>query len=209
MERLVNQNGQRIGAKGQRTRQRLIEVTVDLLKTRGLRDLTVAEVARSAFTSPATFYVYFDGVPEVVLAALETASQTSPRLIELVQEPWVGEDGLAKARELVALYCDLWMASQTVFRVRNLAAEEGDARFIAARRSAVRHLLDLLAEHVDAARAAGRIAAGLDGHANAAAILILLERLAAVRPLTSLEGPPYALIQDAAADMIAHAMGAI
>ena len=85
-DRRVNQNGQRIGAKGQRTRQRLIDVTVDLLRTHGLRDLTVAEVARVAETSPATFYVYFDGVPEVVLSALENSSQTSPRLLELVDE---------------------------------------------------------------------------------------------------------------------------
>jgi AcrR family transcriptional regulator len=208
-ERLVNQNGQRIGAKGQRTRQRLIEVTVELLETHGLRDLTVAEVARVAQTSPATFYVYFDGVPNVVLAALETASQTSPEMLDLIAQDWVGHDGLAKAREFVGLYCNLWSAHRTIFRVRNLAAEEGDPRFIEARRDAVRPLLALLGKRVDAAKAAGRVAAGLDGQANAAAILILLERLAAVGPLMTGEGPSHDLIKDAAADMVAHALGAI
>lgn len=208
-ERLINQNGQRIGAKGQRTRQRLIEVTVELLETHGLRDLTVAEVARVAQTSPATFYVYFDGVPDVVLAALETASQTSPEMLDLIAQDWVGHDGLAKAREFVGLYCKLWSANGTVFRVRNLAAEEGDPRFMEARRHAVRSLLALLADSVDAAKAAGRVAAALDGQANAAAILILLERLAAVLPLMTGESPSHDLIQDSAADMIAHALGAI
>lgn len=208
--RLVNQNGQRIGAKGQRTRQRLIDVTVDLLQTHGLRDLTVAEVARVAETSPATFYVYFDGVPEVVLSALENSNQTSPRLLALVDEDWVGNDGLGKACEFVELYCALWNDNGTIFRVRNLAAEEGDPRFIEARRNSVRHLLDRLARHINAARDAGRVAPNLDGLANAAAILILLERFAAVGSLINeQEGPHYNQIKESAADMIAHAMGAI
>jgi len=207
--RKVNQNGQRIGAKGQRTRQRLVDVTVELLQTHGLRDLTVAEVARVAQTSPATFYVYFDGVPDVVLSALETASQTSPRLLELIDDDWIGEDGLQRAREFVDLYCHIWLQNSTVFRVRNLAAEEGDPRFIEARRNAVRTLIARLTDRIDAARAAARISPALDGRANAAAILILLERLASVGPLVDDEGPGYPLIRAAAADMVAHAMGAI
>ena len=69
----LNQIGQKIGAKGERTRQRLIDVTVELLETHGMRDLTVAEIARVAETSSATFYVYFDNVQAVVLQdGLET-----------------------------------------------------------------------------------------------------------------------------------------
>lgn len=205
---LLNQHGQRIGAKGQRTRQLLINVTVELLERHGLRDLTVFEVARVAKTSPATFYVYFNGVPEVVLEALRTASQTSPRMLELVDEDWIGETGLIKARDFVELYCELWAQNRIVFRVRNLAAEEGDARFFAARRDATRGLLFQLARKIEAARSAGRIAPSIDGPAQAAAILILLERLAAVGPLTD-DGPDYEQIKISAADMVAHAMGAI
>ncbi|MDM7956648.1 TetR/AcrR family transcriptional regulator [Blastomonas sp.] len=207
--RLVNQNGQRIGAKGQRTRQKLIDVTVELLQTHGLRDLTVAEVARVAQTSPATFYVYFDGVPEVVLSALEAASQTSPEMLALLDADWVGEDGLQQARSFVTMYCGIWLENSTVFRVRNLAAEEGDLRFIEARRSAVRVLLSRLTARVEAGRIAGRVAQSIDASANAAAILILLERLAAVGSLVSTEGPDHSDIKLAAANMVAHAMGAL
>jgi hypothetical protein len=59
-----NHYGQKIGSKGERTRQTLIDVTVDLLETHGLRDVSVADVARVAKTSPATFYVYFRGCPK-------------------------------------------------------------------------------------------------------------------------------------------------
>ena len=206
--KLLNQHGQRIGAKGQRTRQLLINVTIELLERHGLRDLTVFEVARIANTSPATFYVYFNGVPEVVLEALRTARQTSPRMLELIEEEWIGEAGLAKAREFVSLYCELWAQNRIVFRVRNLAAEEGDARFLAARRDATRDLIFKLAARIEVARGAGRVASAIDGPAQAAAILILLERLAAVGPLID-DGPDYGQIQISAADMVAHAMGAI
>ncbi|MFC4295802.1 TetR/AcrR family transcriptional regulator [Novosphingobium tardum] len=205
---LVNQNGQRIGAKGQRTRQRLIEVTVHLLETHGLRDLTVAEVARVAQTSPATFYVYFDGVPDVVLAALAATSQTTPELLDLLQQDWIGAEGKEKARTFVQLYCAQWESHRTVFRVRNLAAEEGDPRFMEARRGAVRGLLELLARRVAAARSAGRVDPSTNGPAQAAAILILLERLAAVRLLIVPGETDYGLVMHSAADMIAHAMGA-
>ena len=79
-----NHYGQKIGSKGERTRRALIDKTVDLLESHGLRDVSVADVARAAKTSPATFYVYFRGVPEVVLAALEAASQTSPEIEALI-----------------------------------------------------------------------------------------------------------------------------
>lgn len=206
--RRTNQNGQRIGAKGQRTRQKLIDVTVELLETHGLRDLTVAEVARVAQTSPATFYVYFDGVPDVVLAALEAADQTSPEMLELLGEEWLSEKGFGQACAFVNLYCDIWQQNSTIFRVRNLAAEEGDLRFIEARRNAVRSLLARLTARVEAAQAAGRIAKSLNASANAAAILILLERLAAVAGLVGEDGPRHQDIKVAAANMVAHAMGA-
>jgi AcrR family transcriptional regulator len=206
---LVNQNGQRIGAKGQRTRQRLIEATVELLATRGLRDLTVAEVTREAETSPATFYVYFEGVPEVVLGALADCSQTPPDLIALLEADW-RDDGAAQARAFVALYCNRWAANATVFRVRNLAAEEGDERFIAARRAAAMSILDPLARKIDSARFAKRISPTQDSRASAAVILMLLERLAAVGPMGLIDaGPGFDKIQEAAADMIGHALGVV
>jgi AcrR family transcriptional regulator len=206
--RLVNQNGQQIGAKGQRTRQRLIEVTLSLLETHGLRDLTVAHVARGAAMSSATFYVYFEGVPEVVLAALDDSSQWSPALRALLESEWCREDGLAHARALVSLYCEQWATHATIFRVRNLASEEGDVRFLAARRQAVAPILEALTRKIDSARFAKRLSPTGDSRASAAAILMLLERLAAIGPQGLIDGGPgFDNIKQAAADMIGHALG--
>jgi AcrR family transcriptional regulator len=205
----VNQNGQRLGTKGRRTRQRLIDVTVALLETHGLRDLTVAEVARTAETSPATFYVYFEGVPEVVLAALETAEQSNPELMNLLKRDWCSPDGLAIAREFVRAYCNAWTVHRTVFRVRNLAAEEGDQRFLEARHRAAQPILAALMEPIKRAQDAGRVSKDLHTLSAAAAILTLLERLAAVTPLAQTDsGLTSASLIDASAHMIAHILGA-
>jgi AcrR family transcriptional regulator len=205
---LVNQIGQTIGAKGLRTRQKLIDVTVELLETHGLRDLTVAEIARVAAMSPATFYVYFDGVPEVVLAALEQTRQSAPELMSMLEADWADTGEMDRAREFVERYCAYWWSSRTIFRCRNLAAEEGDPRFLAARRSAVAPLMDALSERIVAAQRAGKLPTHLEPRASAGAILTLIERLAAVGPTTPAQpGINFDTLKDSAAFMIASMMG--
>ena len=48
-ELAYNQYGQKIGSKGERTRQLLIDTTVELLESHGLRDVSVVDVARAWF----------------------------------------------------------------------------------------------------------------------------------------------------------------
>ena len=205
-----NHHGQRIGSKGERTRQVLIETTVRLLEERGLREVAVADVARAAKTSPATFYVYFRGVPEVVLAALESAPQTSARLEALMDRDWLAAGGAAAARALVDEYTELWARNRTIFRVRNLAAEEGDGRFYRARLDAARPTMDGLVPHVSLAQAAGRVPGQLDQRACIGTILMMLERLSAIGPLGTgqSDSPDFASLKDAAAYTILQMLGA-
>jgi AcrR family transcriptional regulator len=205
-----NQHGQRIGSKGQRTRQAVIEATIHLLERHGLRDVSVADVAREAQTSPATFYVYFRGVPEVVLAALETASQSSPALETLMARDWLGEGGETAARDLVEEYTTLWARNATIFRVRNLAAEEGDKRFYAARMASAGPIIERLAPKVAAAQEAGRLPHGLDPRACVGTLLMMLERLSAIGPLGPANGSQLGFeeLKDAAAHTVAGMLGA-
>lgn len=206
-----NHYGQRIGSKGERTRQVLIETTVQLLEERGLRDVSVADVARASKTSPATFYVYFRGVPEVVLAALEFAPQTSSPLETLMDRDWLAPGGEAAARALVDEYIDLWARNRTIFRVRNLAAEEGDGRFHRARLDAARPAMVGLVPKVTSAQVAGRVPARLDPQACIGTILMMLERLSAIGPLRMGHdnSPDFESLKDAAAHTIATMLGAL
>lgn len=205
----TNNYGQKIGSKGERTRRLLIETTVTLLESHGLREVSVADVARAAQTSPATFYVYFRGVPEVVLAALETTSQTSPELEVLIGRDWLAPGADQAAAALVEAYTELWNRNGTVFRVRNLAAEEGDVRFYEARMDAARPMMQAIAAAVARAQAAGRVPAQLTPIACAGTMLMMLERLSAVGPLTrESDGLSYATLKAAAAHSLAAMLGA-
>ncbi|GHA05129.1 TetR family transcriptional regulator [Novosphingobium arvoryzae] len=204
-----NHYGQKIGSKGERTRQLLIDVTVDLLETHGLRDVSVVDVARAANTSPATFYVYFRGVPEVVLAALETASQTSPELEALLGQDWLAPGAAQHALPFVEAYTALWNRHRTIFRVRNLAAEEGDDRFYKARMQAATPMMGALTEQIARAQAAGLAPSDLSARACAGTILMMLERLAAIGPITHEDqGIGYAALKSAAAYTVAFMLGA-
>lgn len=199
----------KLGAKGQRTRQQLIEATVDLLETHGLRDVSVVDVARAAQTSPATFYVYFKGVPEVVLAALDGATQTSPELETVIARDWLAPGAAEGADEFVERYTELWNRNRTIFVVRNLAAEEGDGRFYEARMKQARPMMDAISRQVERAQAAGRTPAHLSPRSCAGTVLMILERLSAIGPMSSHEeGVGYPDLKAAAAHSIAMMLGA-
>lgn len=204
-----NHYGQKIGSKGERTRQALIDATVQLLETHGLRDVSVADVARAAQTSPATFYVYFRGVPEVVLAALETASQTSPEIEALLGQDWLVPGAAEKVPSFVEAYTELWNRNRTIFRVRNLAAEEGDDRFYQARMAAAAPIMAALSAQVARAQAAGLVPAHLKPRSCSGTILMMLERLAAIGPLARDDDDiSYSALKAAAAYTVATMLGA-
>ena len=202
-------NGRKLGAKGRRTRQQLIDATVALLETHGLRDVSVVDVARAVQSSPGTFYVYFKGVPEVVLAALEGATQTSPELEAIIARDWLKPGAAAAAREFVDRYTDIWNRNRTIFVVRNLAAEEGDARFYEARMTQSRPMMVAISKQVERAQAAGRIPADLSSRSCAGTMLMMLERLSAVGPMSRADdGVGYPELKAAAAHSIAMMLGA-
>jgi AcrR family transcriptional regulator len=179
-----------------------------LLESHGLREVSVADVARAARTSPATFYVYFRGVPEVVLAALDGALQSSPEIETLLLRDWQGPDASDCARDFVDAYCELWNRYRTVFRVRNMAAEEGDDRFYRSRMDAAGPVLGGLTVQIERAQVAGRLPAALKPLSCAATILMMLERLAAIGPITDQRDDiSYDALKAAAAHTVAMMLG--
>ncbi len=197
-----------MGSKGQRTRQRLIDTTIDLLERARLRDLRVVDIAQAAETSAATFYLYFQDVIEAVLAASSEVSQSLPELIELLEHDWddAGEEGAAL--HFVERYIAFWDEHRPLFRARNLAAEEGDDRFVAAREQSVRPLLNALSAKIATAQRRGRLPSGAPPIAHAGTLLMMLERLGALSHLYR-DQPEitYRQLLDAAAETLNWAVG--
>ena len=178
-EKAVDQSGRPLGPRALHTRQRLLDATRELLRERSVRELSVVEIARKASTSPATFYQYFKDVGEATLRLAEQAADEVPAVVELIDGPWRGQQGLATARAIAAAFVDHWDAHRAVLLVRNLWADEGDRRFQRVRRRALAPVVEHLAARIREAQEQGRVAKELHPAAAAAALASILERLAA------------------------------
>jgi AcrR family transcriptional regulator len=172
-------DGRPLGKRGAQTRRRLLDATATLLETHGIRDLRVVDIARAVGTSPATFYQYFRDVEEAVLAlAAEVGDEIKP-LARLLEDPWDNDDGLDAARALVDGFVTYWDRHRAVLRTRNLAAQEGDARFREVRNGTLIEFTARFDAKVAASRANGAVSPAMSAPAAAAALVALIERMAA------------------------------
>ncbi len=172
-------DGRPLGARGVRTRRRLLDATAVLLETHGIRDLRVVDIARHVETSPATFYQYFRDVEDAVLALAGEVGESTAPLLAVLAGSWDAAGALDSARALVEGFVDFWDLNRAVLRTRNLAAQEGDRRFRDVRNRALEPFTEGLAGHVRAAQRAGHVAPELSAAAAGAALVALLERMAA------------------------------
>lgn len=202
-----NQLGQVMGAKGAKTRRRLLDATEELLKTTSLRDLRVTQIVRAAKTSAATFYVYFNDVSEAVLALIGELTQSPPSIMSLVTDPWEESQGYERCQAFVAAYVDNWRANASLFRVRNMASDEGDQRFSQVRINSIAPLIQALSARIEAHRAAGRLPADLHPTAAAGALLAMIERLAVVPLVAVRAGVTRRTLMESAAFFATLLMG--
>jgi AcrR family transcriptional regulator len=117
------------GRRGRATRLRLLESTADLLATTPWRSIKVIDIARQAGTSPATFYQYFENVEQAILVMAEELMEGAGDLAELVDGDWSPSASWDTARRVVEGFMAYWETNRSVFRVVELATEEGDLRF--------------------------------------------------------------------------------
>jgi AcrR family transcriptional regulator len=173
-------DGRTIGKRGAVTRRRLLDATAALLADRGVLELRVVDIARAVGTSSSTYYQYFRDVDEAVLElADEIGRRDVEPLARVLDEPWNAAQGLERARALVDRFIHVWDDHSAVLRTRNLAAQEGDQRFRETRNRTNRPFLEGFAAQVRAHQAEGRIAPDLSPMAAAAALMALIERMAA------------------------------
>jgi len=144
-------------------------------ETTSVRDLSVAEIAKTPYVATSIF-VYFEDVPEAVLTVATSVTQSTPELMAEFTAAWVSRDAYARSLRFVKAYVAHWRAHAAIFRARNLAADEGDLRFIRARRGAVRPLMRLMALRIEERQALGALPVDLHAPSAAGAVLSLLER---------------------------------
>jgi AcrR family transcriptional regulator len=187
----TNKRGQELGSKGQKTRQRLVDAARKLMEIRPIRDLTVADIVRESHSSIPTFYVYFEDVYAVALAALEHLGQSPPPIEAHLTVPW-GRNGLSHAKAFVEEYLDYYNERHALFRAINFLGEDGDPRFVELRRRWGAPLVYALGQQI-ATNGRPRADAPLDpippdAAAAAAVLLAMVDRLGPI--LRQPMGPP-------------------
>src|ERR1700761_3944210 len=129
----TNKIGQTIGRKGATTRQRLIDAALILLKSGSASTLTALAITKAAKTAPATFYVYFADVKELLFAAADSASDGFKPIIEILARPWDRANVRKHAEEFILTFSAVWDRHREILMVQNFEADAGDRRFIEAR----------------------------------------------------------------------------
>jgi AcrR family transcriptional regulator len=125
-EPVATTDGRLAGERGRQTRQRLLDATVELLSTTSWRSVKVTDIARQARTSPATFYQYFANVEEAIRVLAEGMVDEAAQLAELVGGDWSEGTSWDTARTVTEGFLAYWEDNRAVFRVVDLATEEGD-----------------------------------------------------------------------------------
>jgi AcrR family transcriptional regulator len=150
-EQVATTDGRVPGERGLQTRQRLLDATVELLTTTAWRSVKVTDIARQARTSPATFYQYFGNVEQAIRVLAEGMVEQAAQLAELVGGDWSEGASWDTALMVTEGFLSYWEDNRAVFRVVDLATEEGDAQLRGIRVRALNAVTVALAQIVVAA----------------------------------------------------------
>ena len=127
-DEVATTDGRVPGERGRLTRQRLLDATVELLSTTSWRSVKVTDIARQAGTSPATFYQYFSNVEEAIRVLAEGMVDQAAQLSELVGGDWSEAASWATALAVTEGFLAYWEDNRAVFRVVDLATEDGESQ---------------------------------------------------------------------------------
>jgi len=170
------------GRRGRATRTRLLERTVEMLRTSSYRDLKVVDIAKGAGTSPATFYQYFPDVESAILVLAQEMAVEGSSLSALVRgQSFKGRAGYETSLAVVDGVLDFWENNRPVLRVVDLATEEGDLRFRKIRTRLLNELTIALRDVIVNQRDEAKLAVEPDPMATAGVLVSMLAHVAAHR----------------------------
>lgn len=138
--------GQRLGKKGQATRERILAAMLHLLADPDGPPVTLTLVAREAKIGLTNLYLYFPDLGELLLAALQQVMANSEEAyIAALQRRWP-DDGLeAACRNFLGAHFAFWQRHARLLHMRNSLADASDMRVLAYRQSATQPVLAMLA----------------------------------------------------------------
>jgi AcrR family transcriptional regulator len=179
MAETTNKLGHRIGARGGRTRQAILDATRGLLESRHIGELRTADLAAAAGVSASNFYTYFKTVEEPVLALCELAAADWDRLGSHLQDDWSGERAFQSARALMLDVLSCWREHGPALRVEHMLADQGHPAFVESRVRRLRRLHLALERRIAQARSSGFLPEGMNPRLVSYEVASLMESVAA------------------------------
>lgn len=190
-----NQVGQKLGRKGQETRERIVTAMLRLLAERDGPPVTLSGVAKEARVRPPNVYLYFPDMGDLLLSTLARVMDTAEEAyLARLRKRWPDEALHQSCLEFLQDHFAFWERHARLLHMRNAMADAGDVRVLRYRNDVTLPLMSLLAE---------QIGSGSDiVHENLACVLLTgLERMATV-----VTNPQFRIITSgiAEADQRAH-----
>lgn len=123
--------GQRLGRKGQETRDRIIAAMTQLLAADDDTPITLSAVARELSVGMSTLYLYFPDLGELVLAVLtRTIKQNEPGSIAYLNEFWPDAALSECVLSFTRAHFAFWDKHARLLQMRNSFADARDMRFV-------------------------------------------------------------------------------
>jgi AcrR family transcriptional regulator len=123
----------------------------------------VTDIARHAGTSPATFYQYFGNVEDAIRVLAEGMVDQAAQLSELVGGDWSKDASWSTAVAVTEGFLSYWEDNRAVFRVVDLATEDGESQLRGIRVRALNAVTVALAQVISQAAPSERGVPGTTG----------------------------------------------
>jgi AcrR family transcriptional regulator len=130
----------RVGARGQRTQQRIVDAALRVFGEEGYHQCGVARITELAGCSRASFYQYFSGKEDVFRHLAGQVARQLGASTEAVGLVTPDAQGWRSIRAWVARYADVYERYEPVFRVFQTAAESDAAVAGGSARTGERHV---------------------------------------------------------------------
>lgn len=170
-----NAAGQRLGRKGQETRERILAAALRLFEDPLAPPVTLTSVAREASISLTNFYLYFPDFVDLVLALLDRVMTDSQAdYIDVMRIRWSDDDLSGRCLLFLEEHYQFWRRHTRLLHLRNTLSES-DTRVMEYRQRAIQPILQFLAMQMDHGTGQGFTCADL-----AMVLLIGFERTATI-----------------------------
>ena len=186
-----NATGLVLGRKGRETRQRLMDAAFRLLAHTSPRDLTAIAIATEAGTAPATLYIYFRDVQDMLYALSESA--TADMLSAFAALDVFHDNGrvAADSEAFLAMLAEQWDRHGAILYYRMMEADRGEPRFAALRGRWAEAVLARFARLLQQAPHLKPPLDEVDAYAESIVLFASIERLAgAIQREPKLRIPP-------------------